>query len=86
MPTMAPQIAQPTKPAMNKKIMINFLVWIAVFVIGWFMFKTMYPLEYQKMLGKNQTQTINNELTTTVTPPVPFTHITSITHKPITKY
>jgi hypothetical protein len=48
LPPIAAQLAQQVKQPLNKKILINFGIGIIVFVVGWFMFKTMYPLEYQK--------------------------------------
>ena len=49
---------QPSKP-INKKILINFIGGIIFLVVGGFMFKTMYPIEFQKLMWSNTTQTTN---------------------------
>jgi hypothetical protein len=64
LPPIAAQLAQQVKQPLNKKILINFGIGIIVFVVGWFMFKTMYPLEYQKIMGNwPEPTTIENQLT-----------------------
>lgn len=65
LPPIAAQLAQQTKQPLNKKILINFGIGIIALVVGGFMFKTMYPLEYQKLMGSSWDTTIENSLATT---------------------
>ncbi|AHB41583.1 hypothetical protein P148_SR1C00001G0794 [candidate division SR1 bacterium RAAC1_SR1_1] len=63
LPPIATQIGQQIKQPLNKKILINFGVGIIALVVGGFMFKTMYPLEYQKIVGNTPETGIESELT-----------------------
>ncbi len=66
LPPIAAQLAQQTKQPLNKKILMNFGIGIIALIVGGFMFKTMYPLEYQKLMGKSEnTTSIENTLATT---------------------
>ncbi len=66
LPPITQQLAQQAKQPLNKKILINFGIGIIALVVGGFMFKTMYPLEYQKLMGKSEnTASIENTLATT---------------------
>ncbi len=53
MPPLAEKILHEIKDPLHKKILINIGIGITVFLVGWFMFKTMYPLEYQNLVGNN---------------------------------
>lgn len=68
LPPIASQVTQQLKKPLNKKILINFGIGIIALCIGGFMFKTMYPLEYQKIMGNTPESTIENELTNTTIP------------------
>lgn len=70
LPPIATQISEKINKPFNKKILINVGIWVFVFFVGWFMFKTMYPLEYQKMIGNwPQPTTIETQLTDNITLP-----------------
>ncbi len=70
LPPIATQISEKINKPFNKRILINVGIWVFVFFVGWFMFKTMYPLEYQKMIGNwPQPTTIETQLTDNTTPP-----------------